>query len=83
MMVRAHENPVSSPAEAQVVCVTSLVGSVFICGLESQRIANLRTLLPSSSGSVGVSGIGSQGQEPLYKEEERGLAGFGIFGYFL
>lgn len=33
--------------EAQAVCVTGLVGFVFICGLECQRIANLRILLPS------------------------------------
>lgn len=32
-------------AEAQVVCVTGSVGSVFICGLECQRVANLRILL--------------------------------------
>lgn len=41
MIVCACENHAFVPsAEAQVVCVTGLVGFVFICGLECQRIAN-------------------------------------------
>lgn len=48
MRVYAWENRVFVPsAEVQVVCVTGLVGSVFICGLECQRTANLRILLSS------------------------------------
>lgn len=44
----AWENQVFVPsAEVPAVCVTGLVGFVFICGLECQRIANLRILLPS------------------------------------
>lgn len=48
MIVCARENRGFVPsAEVPVVCVTGLVGSVFICGLECQRIAKLRILLPS------------------------------------
>lgn len=47
MIVCACGNHASVPsAEAQVVCATGLVGLVFLCGLECQRIANLRILLP-------------------------------------
>lgn len=46
MIVCACGNHASVPsAEAQVVCATGLVSLVFLCGLEGQRIANLRILL--------------------------------------
>lgn len=48
-------------SQTQVVCVTGLVGLVFICGLEWQRIANPRILLPSLpwSDDVVISDTGS------------------------
>lgn len=48
MVVSAGGSPAFvRSAETQVACVTGSVGSVFTCGLECQRTADLRDLLPS------------------------------------